>query len=216
MKFNSNIRSSFLLLMVMLLISACAKVYYSPEAESAARKHRIIAVAIPKVNIPAQKNMSADDLKKLAESEAESFHAEMVNWLLKRKDQGKISVDILDAATTLAKINRLKAEKGEFLTPKEISDALGVDAVITSNYKMTKPMSTGAAIATSILFGFGTTNEAIVSMELHDNGSNKSIWNFNHRISGGVLNSAQDCVNEVMRVASKKLPYTKFNTGKKR
>ena len=96
----------------------------------------------------------------------------MVAWLLKRKGENKINVDILDATTTIAKIQNARTD-GKLLTPVEMAEILDVDAVLTSNYKLTKPMSTGAAIATTILFGFGNTNEVNVTMELHDRANKK-------------------------------------------
>lgn len=204
-------KNKFLLpiLLLCLLMSSCARVYYSPDSEKISKKHKIIAVAIPKVSIPPQKNVSSDDLMKMAEKEAESFQFEMVSWLLKRKNENKIHVNILDATTSYNLLK--KAEMGQnYLTPLQQNEALNVDAVLTSNFKLTKPMSTGAAIATTILFGFGSTNQVVVNMELHDKATNKMIWNFSHSLSGGLFNTSEQLVAEVMRIASKKLPYTKF------
>ena len=44
-------------LFLSLLLSSCAKVYYSPDAEKISNRHKIIAVAIPKVSIPPQKKL---------------------------------------------------------------------------------------------------------------------------------------------------------------
>jgi hypothetical protein len=51
MKNNNLVMALFL----SLLLSSCAKVYYSPDAEKISNRHKIIAVAIPKVSIPPQK-----------------------------------------------------------------------------------------------------------------------------------------------------------------
>ena len=199
----------FFSVIFLLILASCAKVYYSPEAEKASRNHRIIAVVSPKVSIPPQKKMTNEELLDLTIKESETFQYEMVAWLLKRKGENKINVDILDATTTIAKIQNARTD-GKLLTPVEMAEILDVDAVLTSNYKLTKPMSTGAAIATTILFGFGNTNEVNVTMELHDRANKKMIWNFNHALSGGLFSSSDQLVEEVMRIASKKLPYTKF------
>jgi hypothetical protein len=202
-----TIKTSLFFAMI-LVFASCAKVYYSPESELLAKSHNVIAVAMPRVVMAPQKNVSADDLNKMSKSEGESIHQSMTNWLWKRKSQGKINVEVLDASTTSAKLATIP--EGKILTPAEQADLLEVDAILTSTYKMSKPMSTGAAIATTILFGFGTTNEVRVNMELIDRKSKKMLMTFEHTVSGGLLNSADDLVNEVMRIASKKLPYTKF------
>jgi len=204
-----NKSTLFFSVVFLMVCASCAKVYYSPEAENASKNHRIIAVVSPKVSIPPQNKMTNEELQDLTIKESETFQYEMVAWLLKRKGDNKINVDILDATTTIAKIRNASTD-GKYLTPVEMAEILDVDAVITSNYKLTKPMSTGAAIATTLLFGFGNTNEVNVTMELHDRARKKMIWNFSHAVSGGLFSSSNQLVEEVMRIASKKLPYTKF------
>jgi hypothetical protein len=199
---------NYLFLAIVLFIASCARVTYTPEAASASAKHNIIAVVMPKVILPVDKKVTADDKAKMEVAEAEQFQTEMVSWLLRRKSQNKINVDIMDATTVAAKLANLPKDK--VYTPNEMAVALGVDAVITSQFKLSKPMSTGAAIATTLLFGFGTTNQANVNMQLHDRALNKVIMDFAHTVSGSLLDSRESLTNEVMRVASKKLPYTKF------
>ncbi|HMP31179.1 MAG TPA: hypothetical protein PKD85_16350 [Saprospiraceae bacterium] len=193
----------------IFVITSCAKVYYSPESERAISSHKIIAVVNPRVTLPPQKKMTAEEQNALLIAESESFQYQMVSWLLRRKNENKIRVDILDATTTLAKIKNA-TEDNKSLTTNQLSELLEVDAVLTSNYKLSKPLSTGAAIATTILFGFGNTNQIVVTMELHDRRTNKMIWNFSHTLSGGLFSSSDMLVEEIMRIASKKLPYTKF------
>ncbi|THH40442.1 hypothetical protein [Neolewinella litorea] len=86
--------------------------------------------------------------------------------------------------------------------------ALGVDAVITTRFNMSKPMSQGAAIALGLLVGVsGATNATTVNMDIHDAEAGM-IWNYDWEASGGVLNKAEDLVEMLMRNASKRMPYT--------
>lgn len=199
-----------LLLFCVVLLSSCAKVYYSPEALTLSKKHKIIAVLTPTVNLPSQKNMSLEQVKEQEKQDAVAFQQNIYSWLLDRKNDGKIRVNILDVNTTNSKLAKATMN-GEILSPVEMAKVLGVDAVITSNFQLTKPMSEGAAIATTILFGFGTTNKATAIMELYDTNTEKSIWNFKHQMSGGILDNVDSMVDNLMRVASKKLPYTKLD-----
>ena len=194
---------------MLLFLTSCAKVYHSPDALRLCRDHRIIAVASPKVTIPPQKKLTPQEVSDLAAKESESFQYEMVSWLLKRQRDGKINVDVLDASTTIATLTNA-SDGSKMMTPLNMAETLDVDAVLLSTYKLTKPMSTGAAIVTSVLFGFGTTNQVVVNMELYDRKSQKMIWNFSHALSGGLFSTSEQLVNEVMRIASKKLPYSKL------
>ena len=65
----------------------------------------------------------------------------------------------------------------------------------------------GAAIAAALLVGFwGATNEATVSLSIHDQRANKMIWNFDHKHSSS-LGSPARLVDDLMRQASREMPY---------
>jgi hypothetical protein len=97
------------------------------------------------------------------------------------------------------------------LTPSDLSRVLNVDGVLTSNFSLSKPMSEGAAIAMAVLVGWwAPTNEAVASLSIHDSGSEKMIWNFDHKMSSS-LSSAARLVDDLMREASRKMPY--FTSG---
>lgn len=200
-----------ILCLTTLLYTSCARIYNSPDAVVKARTHKIISVLPPTVSIPPQKKITPEQLEKLRQEEAEQIHLNMISWLDKRKEQNKITVMTLDALTTQAKIERkLKELNYTKLTIEENCDCLEVDGLLNLNIKLTKPMSTGAAIATTLLFGFGNTNQALAYMELYDCKTKKVIWSFNHTLNGGIFNTSEQLVNELMRLASKKLPYTKI------
>ena len=68
-------------------------------------------------------------------------------------------------------------------------------------------MSEGAAIAMAVLIGFwGATNEAVASLSIHDSGSAKMIWNYDHKLSSS-LGSPAKLVDDLMREASREMPY---------
>jgi hypothetical protein len=68
-------------------------------------------------------------------------------------------------------------------------------------------MSEGAAIAAALLVGFwGATNEATASLSIHDQSTNKMIWNFDHKLSSS-LGTPAKLVDDLMRQASREMPY---------
>ena len=94
------------------------------------------------------------------------------------------------------------------LSPNEMCELLNVDGVIGSNFSLTKPMSEGAAVAVGILFGaWGSTNEVRVSLNIQDCSQKKLIFNYDHKYSGSIGSSPARLVDELMRHASKKMPY---------
>jgi hypothetical protein len=202
-------RSLFFLIAISFLLQSCAKIFYSPDAIPLARAQKVIAIAPPKVAIAARRNIDGVALIEQQKTESVNFQREMYSWMLKRKMQGTIFVDIQDVETTNAKLANAGFGTEQILTPDDMCNILGVDGILTSNYSLSKPMSEGAAIASALLVGFwGATNEATVSLSIHDQSANKMIWNFDHRLSSS-LGSPAGLVDALMRQASREMPYFK-------
>lgn len=203
-----NKLTTILLITTTFILSSCAKIYYSPDAKARANSHKIIAIAPPKVSIAAMKKVDAEAIKEQQRTESANFQKEMYSWLLKRKMQNRMQVEILDVETTNAKLKKLGYFDENPMSPSEVCEALGVDGVITSNYSLSKPMSEGAAVALGVLVGvWGSTNNTTVTLEIHDKETKKLLWNYNHKVSGSVGSSPAQLVDNLMRHASKKMPY---------
>lgn len=192
---------------VAFLLQSCAKIFYTPDARSLAQNQKVIAIAPPKVSIAAKKNVDGNALIEQQKTESVNFQREMYSWMLKRKMQGTVTVEIQDVETTIALLNKAGLNEGKTFTPTDMCQILGVDGVMTSNYSLSKPMSEGAAIAVGLLVGvWGATNEATVSVSIHDYGTKKMIWNFDHKLSSSLSTPAR-LVDGLMRQASRKMPY---------
>jgi len=190
-----------------ILLSSCAKIFYTPDAYNLARSHNTIAILPPTISIAANKKIDAEAMKEQQKTESVNFQKEMYSWMLKRKMQGKITPEIQDIETTNAKlINAGYPEK--MFTSEELCKILGVDGTLGSNYSLSKPMSQGAAIALGVLFGaWGATNEVTVALDIKDCANKKLIWNYDHKFSGSIGSSPARLVDGLMRHASKKMPY---------
>lgn len=190
------------------LLNSCAKVFYSPDAKRLAQNHASLAILPPSVSIAPRRNVDPEAIKEQQKTESLNFQKEIYSWLLKRKMQGKIIPEILDIETTNSKLKKAGYPDNPY-TPSELCNILGVDAIMGSNFSLSKPMSEGAAIAVGIIFGaWGSTNEVIVSMNLQDCENRKLIWNYDHKFSGSIGSSPANLVDGLMRNASKKMPYT--------
>ena len=202
-------KSLIFLILAAILLSSCAKVYYSPDAKTLALNHKSLAIIPPSVSIaPPRRNADVNVLKEQQKIESLNFQKEMYAWLLKRKMQGKVMPEILDIETTNSKLKKAGYPDNP-LTPAELCRILGVDAVMGSNYYLSKPMSEGAAIAVGIIFGmWGSPNEVTVSLNLQDCENTKLIWNYDHKYSGSIGSSPAQLVDGLMRNASKKMPYS--------
>jgi hypothetical protein len=206
-------RSVALLIVVTLFLQSCAKVFYAPDARYLANTQKIIAIVPPKVSIAAKKKVDAAALIEQQKTESINFQREMYSWMLKRKMQGKIFVDIQDVETTNSRLSNAGFYNGKLLGPADLCNILGVDGILTSNYSLSKPLSEGAAIALAVLAGWwAPTNEAVASLSIHDSGTDKLIWNYDHKLSSS-LSSPARLVDELMREASRKMPYFMSQNG---
>jgi len=200
---------AFSLFAVFLTFSTCGpKVYTAPNAASVTAAHGVIAIIPPVVSIKGRKKDDPEAIRRAAEADVYTFQQEMYSWMLRRKQQGKIrGVEIMDPETTNAKLKKAGfVGEDRSMTPAELADVLGVDAVITSKFNTTKPMSEGAAIALGVLLGaWGTTNETTVNLSLHDPESGL-LWNYDW-VAGGAFSSSEALVNSLMRNASRRMPY---------
>ena len=113
-------KSIFLLVIVAFMLQSCAKIFYSPDARYLAQNQKIIAIVPPKVSIAAKKNVDGAALIEQQKTESVNFQREMYSWMLKRKMQGNISVEIQDVETTIALLTKAGVNGGKILTPDEM------------------------------------------------------------------------------------------------
>ena len=196
-----------LVALVLILTSSCAKIFESPDARTLAGNHKIFAVIPPKISIAAGRKIDAESLKEQQKTESINFQNEMYSWLLKRKMQGSINQEIQEIETTNAKLKKAGYPETP-LTPGEICALLEVDGIMTSNFSLNKPMSDGAAVAAMVLLGgSGATNQVTISLSITDCQNKKLIWNYSHKLSGGLGSSPAKIVDQLMRASTKKMPY---------
>ena len=137
-------KNIIILFVLSIFVSSCASIYLAPNGKSIANKHEIVAIVKPKVSIKARKKDNAEAIKESQRTSAFEFQQEIYKYLLKRKSKGNIQVSVQDVDETNAILERSDIKN---LTTKEMCDLLGVDAIMTSNFGLEKPMSTGGSIA---------------------------------------------------------------------
>lgn len=191
----------------ILLVSCAAKVYTSPDAQKITSKQTKIAVLPPNVSMISGKLTGKFEQTK--ETEALQIQHAIFSWVLKRMGKSGAIQEVQDIETTNAKLKKAGYPEKE-MTKEEMCNILGVDAVLGSQFTLSKPMPQGVAIATSILTGYeGTTNRITATINIYDNNAKKIIWNYGNEYSGTWRESYSDVVNSLMRNASRKLPYSK-------
>ena len=204
-------------LMTIILLSACATadIYTAESFDAAQTAHKEVAV-IPFAVTIAQKDLAeGTDLAALKSAEAEEgiiFQKQLYSQFLKRYSKGEYTVSFQDVDETNILLRRANMGDGNIrnFTKAEIGQALGVDALISGTIKREKPMSNGAAVASTLLLGFGgTTNSVNVNMTVHDSDSGGLLWSYDHEFKGGIGSSPESVSKGLLKASSKKFPYKK-------
>lgn len=186
---------------------SCAKVYNVPDAKLIAQGHEVIAIMPPRVTIKAPKRSGLSDHEAIERIESENFQREIYFWFMQQEMEGNTQVRIQDVDITNSLLEKENFYDNKSLTPKEICEILGVDALVRSRFSMTQ-YSQGLAIASSILSrSWATAHQVDVFIEIYDKELEKLIWMFKHDLSGSLRSSPADVVSTLMYKASHKLPY---------
>jgi len=206
----------FALIACIGAINAQTNLYEHPDFETLTKDHKKIAIVPFKTQVklrPKQmKEMKEGDMEKLEKAEGTGLQTAMHSWFLKRKKRGKMNVEVQDPKRTNAMLKKegITYENIQDQLPENLAKILGVDAVISGDFETNKPMSEGASIALGVVFGFfGSTNNAIVNMSIHNGIDAELLWNYNKKVRGSIGSSPEDLVNILMRKASRRLGYTK-------
>lgn len=226
-------KSHLILLTVFAFVfQGCAKVYYAADnvydtadAVSLGQNNHLVAVAPPAVSIKTSEEIDIRALLFQQESLSKDFQKETFNWLLKRKQEKRLAVEIQNSDTTNARLRRAGYYNDTLWSAIKICKTLGVDGVIISNYILDKPMSAGQFVETGILGvaaqgtlppvlrnrGIGPPLHASwptlsASISIHDLKTNKVIWKADHRLSVGVISSAR-IVDGLLNSKSREMPY---------
>jgi hypothetical protein len=203
-------------LFLTLLCSSCGpSIYLAQDFRSYAPKHKTVAILPASVAIalrPNQaRNTSSEQMRSMQQQSALDFQSRIYAWLLRRQQQHGYTVDFQDVSLTnsiLRKAN-LTDEDMRTQSPQELAKMLGVDAVLSTSVSTSKPMSDGAAVAVGLLIGaWGATNQANITVNIHDGPAGKLLWKYDFVASGSIGSSPENMVNALMRNASRKFPYT--------
>lgn len=201
-------------LLPFLFIACGPKIYKSEEFTSVASTHKMVAILPTMVSVQLRPNqakkITADDIKNSEMSTGYGVQDKMYGWFLRRNDKKNYTVSFQDVSKTNSMLKKVNISYEDLRTAskKELADLLGVDAVISTNINMEKPMSEGAAVTVGVLVGvWGATNKADITINIHEHNKGDLIWKYDYQASGSVFNSTDQLVNALMRNASRKFPY---------
>lgn len=212
------------ILLIFLIISftpekelfAQKEIYLNPEFQNYARDHKTIAI-LPfsaKINMrPKQMaTMSPESLEKLQLAEGLAVQSALHTYYLKRKEQGKIrmNLEVQPDRTTnvLLKKAGVTEDNIDQYTIPELAAILGVQSIVHGSLSTDKPMSDAASVSLGLLVGYyGATNNGDITINISDGSTGTLLWKYDKTLSRSLGSDTQTVINTLMRKASKKWPY---------
>ena len=206
-----------LFLPLLLLISSCATVYTAPDFADYKAQHKTIAILPFDVTINPERrwSVSQQQIDQMASEHAESFQRALYTQYLQGQQRGRFTIEFQDINETNTRLTR-KATSGNkqaliaSLSKSEICDALKVDAVISGEMVLTKPMGTLEAMASLHFFKIpGSTKEVHVNTSIHEGDNGKLIWNYDFVQQGSQWSSVESVAKHLIRGTARSFPYLK-------
>ncbi|MDG2108283.1 MAG: hypothetical protein P8J74_06550 [Woeseiaceae bacterium] len=221
---------------LLVTLSGCATTYTTDNFSEYQSAHKTLAITPFVVSIDMnsennRKGLSGEDLLTEETIQSLNFQRAFYTEFSEGVEKKKVTVSFQDIDDTNASIQKADSfdEQGKLiLTKQELGELLKVDAVISgsvmlrSYYRrvsgqyrggMTKPLSindmegTGGVIESSLMVGWGVTNEATINLAIHDSFSGALVWSYERSTAGGAKSSPQRLVQDLMRNVALKFPY---------
>ena len=205
----------FLIVVLSAFLTGCATVYTTPDFSDYKAQHKTIAILPFNVTINPERRWSVSQaqIDQMANQHAESFQRALYTQYLQGHQRGRYTVDFQDISETNTLLTRKSpsGNKQAFLsssTKSEICDALKVDAVISGEMVLTKPMGTLESIASLHFFKIpGSTNEVHVNTSIHEHDNGKLIWNYEFAQQGSHWSSVESIAKGLIRGTARSFPY---------
>ena len=204
----------FILGVALLLSQGCAapSIYQSPDFKDVSLQHKQIAILPFTVNIEAKKlpeGTTPEMLVKMEKDEGYQLQQQIYSRFLERQAKGEYTIEFQDIEQTNATLSKEGITYDNLIqhTKDEIAKILKADAVLSGVVHRAQPMSTGAAIVTTILFGIGETNRVDITVSIHDGSNSKLLWKYDYTASGNIGSSAEGLAKSLMESVSKYFPY---------
>ena len=211
------------LAVVTVFASCSAKIYTRFDATHYTMQHKTLAIMPPKVKMEVNKKDDAE--KRQAKQEQEKIEVpnaqlEEYSRLLQFIKKHKMRFEIQDVEKTNAILVKIDCPNGDCdMTPEQFAQALGVDAIIQSNYVFSSQTQVGYGIVYAIIFfPYGTplgvmmacypTNRADLNIKLFDGKTGYLLYSYNNKL-GGLNMKLVDIVDVATKKAGKKSPYYK-------
>jgi len=216
-------------LIALLAVVACNREAYKTAGyDEFAQNHRIMAI-LPTETVTTgrvPKNATKEDIAAVEVAESQAFQIALFNQLSKRSGgrDGNISINFQHYSETNALLEKAGIELRDSwkYSPAELSEILGVDAVVRSTVRkefyLTNLESFGISVATTLiaifadpvawwLFPSSRTSEVFASCAVLDGKSGQPTWSISRDEPTFWNKNHNEVVEDIARALSRRFPY---------
>ena len=202
----------FVIVIAAFLLVRCSPGYnLDPRFQSISASHRVVALLPPTVTIPEEKlprNITPDGVKRIQDEKTRMLQGRLYSNFLDMQQKGKFSVEFQDIDLTnalLAKAGLI--DKFAQISPQELGETLGVDAVLMIDFRQTSPGSKGFANALKSI-GLGTgANHIYIDARVMDCQTGKMLGQFTGDGEGDLMASPERLPKIKFNDIARKFPY---------
>ncbi|MBQ4915760.1 hypothetical protein J8L85_14995 [Maribacter sp. MMG018] len=202
----------FLILLGSVTVNAQKNIYENARFDQLSRNHKVLAILPFLTNLDLKINATAEDLKSLEEKEGYAVQNALETYFSKRKKKKKLSVEFQNTKDTKAILaqNNIDYSNIDVYTTKQLSEILGVDAVISGTIDLKVLLSKGVSTDFSITDYFsGNADYGRIGVKISDGDTGKLLWKYEKEINKKTGKNTTDLIDKMMKLAIRKFPYEK-------
>ncbi|WP_224484789.1 hypothetical protein [Robertkochia aurantiaca] len=191
-------------------------VYQSESFESLSADHKRIAI-LPfeaRLELENSEALSDNDLDALENREGYEVQNALENYFLKRDKRRDYRIEFqnVDQTNALLEQNGIDLKNLGIYTAQELSEFLGVDAIISGDLTLNALISQGVSTDFDFIsFLTGKSDYGRIAIKLSDGATGKLLWKFEKTINRKAGKNTQSIIEAMMRKSTRKFPYHKGN-----
>ena len=209
----------FFILLILFTTSFFASVYgqakqvfEAPNLKTILSAQKMVAILPLRVTISYKKfpkNYNAADNAVQEKEEGINMQQGMYTYLLRKSSNYIVSFQDVQGTNILLKQAGV-FDKLESITADSLAKILKVDAVIQSSYAYERTGSEAAAIAKTLVFGFGgSTVSGSLTMQINNGADGNLLGRFYKEMNEGIFSSANELMERMMKKVARNFPYEK-------
>lgn len=188
------------------------QIYEAPNLKNTLKAHKTVAILPLRVTISYKKfpkNYNAADNTVQEKEEGLNMQEGMYTYLLRKASDYYVTFQDIQRTNILLKQAGV-FDKVESITADSLCKILKVDGVVQASYAYERTGSEAAAIAKTLVFGFGgSTASGALTMQINNGSDGTLLWRFYKEMNEGIFSSANELMVKMMKKVARNFPYEK-------